>query len=209
MAVTTSGEGVRRSRRRGEALLRAIYAAVLDELAESGYRGLTMEAVAARAGTGKAPLYRRWHTKDDLILDTVRHGLPTGSTPAYSGDIRADILGLLRQLAAALSGPVGGAMRALLGETHRHPALFDGLDAAVFKPQGRELRTLLDAAAAAGKIRPEVVGSHVAHVGHEMLMFRFLAEGAPVPDSTIVAILDDLVMPLLSTPAGAEGRSPR
>ena len=196
----TADGNVHRSRRRGEELLRAIYAAVVDELAASGYGGLTMEAVAARARTGKAPLYRRWPTKDDLILDTVRHGLPTGTTPIYSGDVRADIIDMLRQLGLALATPVGGAMRALLGETHRRPDLFAALDDAMFKPRGRELRALLAAAAANGEVRAAVIDSHVASIGHEMLMFRFLTEGPLVPDSTIVDIVDDLVMPLLSPP---------
>lgn len=42
----------------------------------AGCVGLTTEGVAARAGTGKAPLYRRWRSKDEFILDTVRQRYP-------------------------------------------------------------------------------------------------------------------------------------
>lgn len=76
MRQSDTDDGLRRSRRRGDELLQAIYSAVLVELADTGYGGLTMEGVAARAGTGKAPLYRRWNSKDGLILDTVQQDCP-------------------------------------------------------------------------------------------------------------------------------------
>ncbi|HEX9230648.1 MAG TPA: helix-turn-helix domain-containing protein, partial [Jatrophihabitantaceae bacterium] len=58
-----------RHRRRGEALERAIHAAVFTELAEVGYAAFTIESVASRAHTGKASIYRRWPTKQDLVLE--------------------------------------------------------------------------------------------------------------------------------------------
>lgn len=194
-AVDAAG---RRTRRRGRDLLDAIYAGTLDELAESGYAGFTMEGVAARAGTGKAPLYRRWPSKDALILDTVHHGMPTGQAVAYSGNLREDLLTMLRGLGSALASSIGGAMRALLAETHRRPELLDALHRVVFDPRGRELRALLSEAAAHGEIRPEVVDSELVTIGHELIMLRFLTDGPPVPDDTITGILDEVLMPLLT-----------
>src|SRR3712207_5473935 len=49
----------------------AIRAAILRLLAEVGYGALTMDAVAAEAGVGKATIYRRWRTKHDLVVDTI------------------------------------------------------------------------------------------------------------------------------------------
>ena len=65
-----------RSRRRGDKLEHALYAAALAELADVGYGRLTMEGIAARARTGKAALYRRWPTKHALVLDALCHALP-------------------------------------------------------------------------------------------------------------------------------------
>src|ERR687894_392068 len=48
-----------------------IRAAILRLLADVGYGALTMDAVAAEAGVGKATIYRRWRTKQDLVVDTV------------------------------------------------------------------------------------------------------------------------------------------
>ena len=60
-------------RRRGDALNAAIYQATLDELAEVGYAGLTMEGVAERAKASKASLYRRWPTRIELVMERVTH----------------------------------------------------------------------------------------------------------------------------------------
>ena len=52
--------------------------ATLDLLAERGYAGLTMEGIAARAGVGKATLYRGWKSCEEVI---VAAGYPRGATP--------------------------------------------------------------------------------------------------------------------------------
>ena len=54
-------------RKRGNELRAAVHAAVLDELREGGMAALTMDAVAARARTGKATLYRYWPSKTELL----------------------------------------------------------------------------------------------------------------------------------------------
>ena len=75
MPQSTLATPVGRSRRRGEALERALYEATLAELSDVGYGGLTMEGIAARAHTGKAALYRRWGSKQELVHD------PSAITP--------------------------------------------------------------------------------------------------------------------------------
>ncbi|TDD64977.1 TetR family transcriptional regulator, partial [Actinomadura rubrisoli] len=64
------------TRRRGGDLEAAIYEAVFAQLEAVGYRRLTMEGVAAAARTGKAALYRRWPSKDELVTDALKHVLP-------------------------------------------------------------------------------------------------------------------------------------
>ena len=64
------------ARRRGAVLERAILDAALEQLSTVGWNGLTMEGVAAGAQTGKAAVYRRWPSKEDLVADALRAGLP-------------------------------------------------------------------------------------------------------------------------------------
>src|SRR5215468_364049 len=72
----------------------AIIEAVLDLLAEgSSLEALSIEAVAARAGVGKATIYRRWPNKEALVIDAI--GELKGALPVLSGEsIREDLLAL-------------------------------------------------------------------------------------------------------------------
>lgn len=184
-------------RRRGTALLNAIRQAVLAELGEEGYGAFSIERVAARAGAGKASIYRRWPGKDELILDAVRGGIPGGGPErAYTGDLRADLLGMYRGMASGFHTPMGPAMRALLTETHRRPELLEALHEMVFDPGVRDLRAVLQEAAEAGEIDPDVVDHEIVTIGHEMLMFRYLTSGA-IADDQIRALVDELMVPVL------------
>lgn len=186
-----------RGRRRGTALLDAIRQAVVAELGEEGYGGFSIERVAARAGAGKASIYRRWPSKDELILDAVRGGIPGGGPERrYTGDLRADLLGMYRGMARSFHTPMGPAMRALLAETHRRPELLNALHEVVFDPGARNLRTVLREAAKAGEVDPDVVDREIVTVGHEMLMFRYLTSGA-ITDDQIRHLVDDLIVPAL------------
>ncbi|MFC7756015.1 TetR/AcrR family transcriptional regulator [Tsukamurella soli] len=87
-------------RRRGLALEQAIYDAVWELLAESGYDQLSMAAVAKRAHTGKPVLYRRWANRAELALAALRNKVPPPEFPqGDQGDLRSDLIALLRPLA--------------------------------------------------------------------------------------------------------------
>lgn len=75
-------------RRRGAVLERAILDAALEQLSTVGWNGLTMEGVAARAQTGKAAVYRRWPSKEDLVADALKAGLPSLTEAPDLGSVR-------------------------------------------------------------------------------------------------------------------------
>jgi len=82
-----------RVRRHGAELENALLQAAWDEARAVGYAGLTMEGVAARAGTGKAVLYRRWPRRAELVLAAMRHHLGSISSEIPdTGDLREDVL---------------------------------------------------------------------------------------------------------------------
>src|SRR3954447_13316216 len=87
-------------RRRGDALLAAIFAAVLEELATTGYGALSIERIADRAHTGKASIYRRWPSRLELVLDALDHILPSMDELPDTGDTRQDLLVVLARIAA-------------------------------------------------------------------------------------------------------------
>jgi AcrR family transcriptional regulator len=191
------------TRRRGQTLERAIFDAVLDQLRTVGYAGLTMEGVAACAHTGKAALYRRWGSKEELVVDTLDHVLPSPCELPDHGDVREDLLELLRLMAAFLNSPAGCALESLIADIEPDGRFARLLHQRVKEPRKRMFLALLRRAADRGQVRPEAVTQLVADVGPALLMQRFSAEGPPVPDAYVVSVVDDIVMPLLRVPAPA------
>lgn len=185
------------TRRRGAVLEDAIFAATLDQLRTVGYSGLTMEGVAASAQTGKAALYRRWPSKEELIVDALHHALPPLDDVPDTGDVRKDVLALLRRVAAVVNSPGGCALQALMGEIQREPAFVEAVHARVIEPRKKMMLTVLRRGVERGQVRPEAVKRIVAEVGPALVVHQLLVRGAPVSDAVVRSIVDDVIMPIL------------
>src|SRR5919108_3486340 len=103
-----------RSRRRGVALEQAVLQAAIDELLTVGYTRLTMDRVAERAGTNKNAIYRRWPSRAALAVAAYRQMAAGELQVPDTGELRGDVLELLRRLNRDLSSPRGGLLRSLL-----------------------------------------------------------------------------------------------
>lgn len=100
---------------------RAILEAAVDVLRTEGFGGFTVDAVATRAGVGKATIYRRWSGKEELILaaaETVMAEIPRPDT----GSVRDDLLVLAKSMAAHFASETAGCLAAdLAAEAARNP----------------------------------------------------------------------------------------
>src|SRR5687768_4333689 len=100
-----------------------IRAAILRLLADVGYGALTMDAVASEAGVGKATIYRRWRTKQVLVVDTISDLNRAEAAPADTGSLEGDLRSLMRQMVSMITGPTGAATLSLLSTIPHQPAL--------------------------------------------------------------------------------------
>jgi AcrR family transcriptional regulator len=190
-------------RRRGQRLEQAILQAALDELAESGYPGLTIERVAARARTGKQSVYRRWPTRAELVVTAVRHRYDAGAEPLDTGNLRDDLLAVLGYMARVFDGPGGEAIRGLFVETRADPArTARARDIMADFPLRNSYLNALRRAVDRGEIRRDSLTPAVAKVGPRLLKYHFLRHGAPVGDEVLTEIVDEIVLPLLRCDAG-------
>jgi len=191
-----------RHRRRGEALEGAIYDAVVDELAEIGYAAFTIESVAARAHTGKASIYRRWPTKQDLVVAAfcAKAGEAfdlVGSATTAATTTRDALVHVGQRICGLVRGGVGEALRAVGAESSRDAELAAALDARVGCPKREALLGVLQRGVARGEVRPEAADELFAEVLPAMLLTRLIVQGLPVSDEHVVRVVDDIVMPLL------------
>jgi len=144
------GPGRPRSVRADEAILTA----VLELLADgTTAEALSMEAVAARAGVGKATIYRRWPNKDALLLDAVAS--LKGPTPEITGEsVRDDLIALLRPVGQK-SPQAARVLPCIMTEMHRSPELRRCYQK-VMEPRRERMREVFRRGIASGELRPDL-----------------------------------------------------
>lgn len=186
------------ARRRGAALEEAILHAAAEELAESGYAGLTMDRVARRAGTNKNTIYRRWPNRAALGIAAYRQMSVATMHVPDTGELRADVLELLRSANRTWSSPIGGILRALLAGARDDPQLLERIHEQSGDAGSAVWLTILARAVARGEAAPAALHPRVATVAIALLRNEYVTRGYPsVPDSVIVEIVDEVYLPLV------------
>jgi AcrR family transcriptional regulator len=139
-----------------------IVQAVLDELAEVGFGRLSMDGVARRARAGKAALYRRWPSKQEMVLDVVAGLSVPAAATVPSDDLVADVSALVTGVAAWLTDPqMSRVLPDLLAEAMRNPDLAAALTDRVGTARRSYGQAVIDAAIARGEVSPEVDSEYV------------------------------------------------
>lgn len=193
------------TRRRGAELENAILDAGWRHLLEYGYSGLTFEAVAERAKTGKAALYRRWPDKETLLIAVLSHNyLGTPAKPADTGSLRDDVLAHLHAANQRLSAAAPAVLSAILG------AYFDDTKAAPSQLRARlltdrphSMAQIIQRAVERGELRHSVP-DRVSNLPFDLLRHEMIMNLEPVPDDIIVDIVDTVFLPLALTHGNAD-----
>lgn len=132
----------------------AIVEAVLDLLVEGVTAdALTIEAVAAKAGVGKATIYRRWVNKDALLVDAV--AALKGPLPELTGSLRADLITLLRPVGRNTMTRASSVLPCLISELRRSPTLRECYQKVV-EPRRELMRETVRRGIADGELRPDL-----------------------------------------------------
>jgi AcrR family transcriptional regulator len=176
----------------------AIRAAILQVLAESGYAGLTMDAVASAAGVGKATIYRRWRTKSDLVADAVAELSAMSIDAPDTGSLEGDLRVLLHWLVDAVNGPLGAATLSLLSALPHEPSLREAFHSGPMGVWGAAFRTVWERAATRGEVPEAIAGTAVSSTASAPILQRWLFSAEPVPREFADEVLSDVVLPLLA-----------
>jgi AcrR family transcriptional regulator len=143
----------RPGRPRSQQADQAILSAALDLFAECGPDSLCIEQVAAKAGVGKATIYRRWPGKEEMLVDALA-GVGTQLPEPQGKSVRADLIALLSAICRQAADPRRARLFALLqGEGRRYPRLMATYLATVVKPQRELVRSVLRRGIATGELR--------------------------------------------------------
>jgi AcrR family transcriptional regulator len=189
----------RPGRPRSERAEQAIVEATIEAIGERGIDGVRCADVAARAGVGKATLYRRWPGKEDLLIAAfaaMRRPMPQ----PRGTSVRDDLIALLTVIAADAEDPRYAQQFALLhGAGERYPRLVQRYCERVIEPRRESIRAVLRRGIETGELRPRIN----VEVAMLLLTGAVMARGKHDPTPAAPGFVDSVVDELLRGIAAA------
>ncbi|WP_426595006.1 TetR/AcrR family transcriptional regulator [Cellulomonas sp. McL0617] len=190
----------RPGRRRDESKDDAILDAARELLVERGFDGMTMDAVADRAGAGKATVYRRWPSKVLLTVDAIVCGgnFPMSAQDVVdTGSLRGDLQSVRLGRPAANSSEL---MYGLMPAVRENPELASVFHEHFVASRVRLMHELLERARLRGELRDDIDLEFVAAVAPAMISYRKIVAGLPVDDAFVARVIDSVILPLALRP---------
>jgi len=183
-------------RRRGKVLEEAIFEAVLQELAQTGYVNFSIERVAAGAGTSKPVIYRRWPTRARLVYAALRANRPVVSFDAPdTGTVRGDVMVILHRVSEMVDevGPeaIFGLIAELLHE--RESSLF----AEVHERNAKIMMEILNRGIRRGEIAADKLTPRLAALPFDLVRYQLMVLQQAPSAQDIEEIIDRIFLPLV------------
>jgi AcrR family transcriptional regulator len=176
----------------------ALLHATAEVLAEVGYDRLTMDAVATRAKSSKATIYRRWPDKTALVVDTIRHLEVQITRWPNTGSLRGDLMAVLGDITEAVRGDMGRIVSGVVSAMPHDPDLAGAVRDVVVTRVKSGCQALLARAQERGEAPPGIDLQLVYEVPMAMVLYRFLLADGAVDDDYVEYVVDSVVLPLLT-----------
>jgi AcrR family transcriptional regulator len=191
--ATRVTDALRRGRPRSDVAHRAILDAACELIVEHGFVHLRLEHVAARAGVGKATIYRRWSSKEALAFELLLELAAPHLAVEETGHTREELLAVVNNSVRALTEtPFGPVIRALLSQIAVNPALGDPFRATVVQARRDEVARVITRGVERGDLRPDADADLATEllVGPAYFRLMFGGElGADVSERVVDAVL--------------------
>jgi len=175
---------------------RAILQATIELLGEEGYEGLSIEGVAARAGVGKTTVYRRWPSKEPLVVDAIgRCKSPEDPAPTRADESTRDALvRVLNHFTRAMELSESGRMMAgLIVEMSHNPELAEAVRTGILEHRRSFVFAILKRGIELGEIRRDVDVEVVADMLSGPVVMRVLLTGGPITPRLVRKVVDTML----------------
>lgn len=174
----------------------AIVDATLDLIAEEGLNALSVEAVAVRAGVGKATIYRRWPSKEALVEAALGRMNDSLSPAPVEGPLRERLVVLVEEIRCKSSETHGGRiLPRMLAYGPSHPELFEMFYRQVITPRRARFQAVLTDAITSGDLPPDTdVDLAVTLLAAPMLYLNMMQSAAGAPEPRTSESLVDCVL---------------
>src|SRR3954447_972365 len=165
-----------RGRPRDEAPRRRILDAALELMKEVSFAHVTAEAIAERAGTSKATVYRWWPNKAAVVIEAFRDAVTPGLPLQHTGSLREDLKRQLRNFSAVLSGPGGPMLRSFIVAARSDPDVALAFRSIWGDPRRAEAKAMLRQKQADGQLREDADLDLALDALYGPLYYRFLVK---------------------------------
>ncbi len=170
--------------------------ATVDLLLEVGYDRLTMDSVAARAKAGKATLYRRWSSKQRLVVDAVnRSKRSVIGPPPDTGSLRSDLLRCFAGADAVVPVVAHRLLGVVMSALQTDPEFASEFRMHFVLPRVGVMQEVYRRAAERDELRPGADVSIIAPALAAVLLHRALVLGEPITDSLVERVIDQVILP--------------
>lgn len=196
------------TRRRGAELEDALLSAAWEILVADGYSGFTFDAIAAKAQTSRAVLYRRWPQRSDLLKDTLRHNWVPLQIPD-TGDLRTDALQLLRTIAEERSDLTSVFTIQLADYFRESGTRIDDLRHVIGTTEREApFATIARRAIRRGEIPDVPHSERILNLPMDLMRHDMLTDSVSATDASLTQIVDEAWLPLLRAAAPSEASPP-
>lgn len=199
-----------KERRRGAELEEALLDATWEELEERGYAGLTMEGVAARAGTSRPVLARRWDGKVKLAIAAIRQQMAKHPLDVEDhGDLRTELLEFLDHLSNRTK--MIATVFTLFSSEYSQggPSTLQDLRGALLEGRINSLASILDRAVSRGEIDPEKLFPPVGTLLADLSRHHAIMTFTPPSPTLRTAWVDSIFLPLVRTGCAVRNGKPK
>jgi len=172
-------------------------------LRSRGYAAMTMEDVAAKAGVGKATIYRRWPSKGALALDVLLELLELGPAPD-TGTTKGDLVAIVRGVNTGLANPTAAAViPGLATDLARDPTLAKAFQERFVLPRRRSVAEAIDRAVQRGDLPAEADQELLIDVLSSPVFYRIFVTGHPIEPDLAEKLVDFVLLRQIPTKARA------
>jgi AcrR family transcriptional regulator len=189
-AIETRGPGRPRSQRARKSILQS----TLQLLQKTGFIDLSIEAIAAKAGVGKATVYRWWPNKAELVMEAFLLSVEEELKISTTGSAEKVIREQMTRWTRIFRSPLGRVIAAVIGAGQSDPAMLGAFQRQYVEPRRTEARKLLRVAMRKGEIRSTVEPDTILDILYGPLYMRLLLQHAAL-DSDLPQQVFDIVMP--------------
>jgi AcrR family transcriptional regulator len=180
-------------RPRSEHARAAILRAAIELLQSNGFSAMSVDAIAARAGVGKATIYRWWPNKAAVVMDAFLADTAPGMPFPDTGSTREDLRRQMRSVIRLFNTPaVGGPFVALIGESQHDPALAAALRERFVASRRAAAKEVLRRGVERGELRPDLDLEVAMDALYGPLYYRLLVSGQRLTPRYADLLLDQI-----------------